>query len=181
MVLRVHGGRGPVAEPALLRAIGRAKERTFEQDPQYPFRLLVDIAIRALSPAVNDPTTAVQAIDQIEDLLRRLGHSVLDAGYVADERGTVRVVFPTPTWDDYLRLAFDEIRLCAADSLQVYRRLRSALAGLLESVGVDERRVSVLHYLGRLEQGVAHSHLDAEDRQTASGADRQGPGLSRQA
>jgi hypothetical protein len=48
-------------------------ERTSEQDPKYPVRLLVDIAIKALSPAINDPTTAVQAIDQIEDLLRRLG------------------------------------------------------------------------------------------------------------
>jgi len=180
VLLRVHGGREPIPEHALRQAIGRAKERTFEQDPQYPLRLLVDIAIRALSPAVNDPTTAVQAIDQIEVLLRRLGHSVLDAGYVADDRGTTRVVFPTPTWDDYLRLAFDEIRLCAAGSLQVYRRLRSAQAGLLESVSVEERRAAVQHCVARLEEVVAHSQLDAEDRQTVSHADRQGLGLSRE-
>ena len=74
-LLEVHGAVAPLAEGDPLAAIRLAKERTFEQDPKYPIRLLVDIAIRALSPAVNDPTTAVQTIDQIEDLLRRLGRS----------------------------------------------------------------------------------------------------------
>ena len=55
-------------------------ERTFEQDPKYAVRLLVDIAIKALSPAVNDPSTAVQALDQLEDLLRRLGKRRLETG-----------------------------------------------------------------------------------------------------
>jgi uncharacterized membrane protein len=51
-----------------------------------------------LSPAINDPTTAVQTIDQLEDLLRRLGAAELDAGYAVDENGALRLVFPTPTW-----------------------------------------------------------------------------------
>ena len=67
-----------------MRAIRLERERTFEQDPKYPIRLLADIAIKALSPAINDPTTAVQTIDQIEDLLRRLGRRALDAGYAED-------------------------------------------------------------------------------------------------
>ena len=68
-------------------AIRLATARTFEQDPQYAIRLLVDIAIRALSPAINDPTTAVQALDQIEDLLRRLGGRQLDRGQAFDTWG----------------------------------------------------------------------------------------------
>src|SRR5467141_2460896 len=92
-----------------------------------PIRLLVDIAIKALSPAINDPTTAVQAIDQIEDLLRRLGGHDLDAGYARDADGDLRLIFPMPTWEDYLVLAFDEIRHYGSDSVQVMRRLRSAL------------------------------------------------------
>ena len=59
-------------------------ERTFEQDPKYALRLLVDIAIRALSPAINDPTTAVQALDQIQDLLLRLGRRRLEIGAVRE-------------------------------------------------------------------------------------------------
>ena len=89
---------------------GAVNERTAEQDPKYPIRLLVDIAIKALSPAINDPTTAVQAIDQIEDLLRRLGRRDLDAGQARDAKGVLRLIFPMPTWEDYLALAFDEVR-----------------------------------------------------------------------
>ena len=95
-----------------MRAVQLAFERTSEQDPKYPIRLLVDVAIKALSPAINDPTTAVQAIDQIEDLLRRLGGHDLDAGYAHDADGVLRLIFPMPTWEDYLVLAFDEIRHC---------------------------------------------------------------------
>jgi uncharacterized membrane protein len=109
LLLQVHGAKSPLLENALMRAIRRDRERTFEQDPKYPIRLLVDIAIKALSPAINDPTTAVQTIDQIEDLLRRLGQHDLDVGYVSDASGVVRLVFPM-TWQDYLALAFDEIR-----------------------------------------------------------------------
>ena len=72
-LLRVHDAGTPLPEDALLRAVCLERERTFEQDPKYPIRLLVDIALKALSPAINDPTTAVQTIDQLEDLLRRLG------------------------------------------------------------------------------------------------------------
>jgi uncharacterized membrane protein len=81
------------AAAAALRAVRVGRERTFEQDPKYPIRLLVDVAVKALSSAINDPTTAVQTIDQLEDLLRRLGASQLDAGYAADENGVIRLVF----------------------------------------------------------------------------------------
>ncbi len=134
VLLRVHDAATPLPEGALLGAVRLGRERTFEQDPKYPIRLLVDIAIKALSPAINDPTTAVQTIDQLEDLLRRLGAAELDAGYAADETGVLRLVFPTPTWEDYLTLAFDEIRQFGSSSVQVLRRLRSALVGLAEVV-----------------------------------------------
>ena len=70
-VLRIHAAT-PVPEDALVRCVHTGRERTFEQDPKYAFRILVDIAIKALSPAINDPTTAVQALDQIEQALRAL-------------------------------------------------------------------------------------------------------------
>ena len=103
--MRVHDAGAPLAEDALLSAVRLGREHTIEQDPNYPIRLLVDIAIKALSPAINDPTTAVQTIDQLEDLLRRLGASDLNSGYATDENGTHRLMFPTPTWEDYLTLA----------------------------------------------------------------------------
>jgi uncharacterized membrane protein len=59
VLLRVYGAGRKLPEQALTRAIHLATSRSIEQDPKYAIRLLVDIAIRALSPAVNDPTTAV--------------------------------------------------------------------------------------------------------------------------
>ena len=179
LLLRVHGGRQPLAETQLLKAIRLARERSFEQDPKYPLRLLVDIAIRALSPAINDPTTAVQTIDQIEDLLVRLGRRALDAGCVTDERGVCRLVFPTPSWEDYLTLAFDEIRQYGAGSVQVMRRLRSALLSLADSVTVAEDKTVVQRYLQHLDLVVERSILDALDQAMALREDRQGLGLSR--
>jgi uncharacterized membrane protein len=178
-MLRVHGAANPIPEPMLMRAIHLARTRTFGQDPKYAIRLLVDIAIRALSPAVNDPTTAVQAMDQIEDLLQRLGRSELDAGRAYDAGGNLRLVFPMPTWQDYLELAFDEIRQFGKTSVQVVRRLRSALAGLAETVHTDARRDLVRRYLEHLNANVDLSEFDDEDRITALQEDRQGLGLSR--
>ena len=166
-------------EPPLTRALRLATSRTFEQDPKYAIRLLVDIAIRALSPAINDPTTAVQALDQIEDLLRRLGRAQLDAGYARDTTGAIRVTFPMPTWEDYLALSFDEIRQFGATSVQVVRRLRSALVGLGETVVAEDRRNAVLQYLEHLNRGVGRSTFDDQDQAAALLEDRQGLGLSR--
>ncbi len=178
-VLRIHGARRPLPDDALLRAVRLGRERTFEQDPKYPIRLLVDVAIKALSPAINDPTTAVQTIDQLEDLLRRLGASELDAGYAADENGVLRLVFPTPTWEDYLTLAFDEIRQFGSSSVQVMRRMRAALDGLAGWLPTEDRRHSAQRYLAHLDRTVETSALDAEDRRMALEEDRQGIGLSR--
>jgi uncharacterized membrane protein len=178
-LLHVHDSGTPLPEEALRRAVHLERERTFEQDPKYPIRLLVDIAIKALSPAINDPTTAVQTIDQLEDLLRRLGSAELDAGYAVDENGALRLVFPTPNWEDYLTLAFDEIRHFGSSSVQVMRRMRSALVGLADSLRSQERVEAVRRYLGRLDRVIEASPLDVEDKRMARQEDPQGIGLSR--
>ena len=176
-LVRVHGAAGPIAERRLRRLIRLGGERTFEQDAKYAIRLLVDIAIKALSPAINDPTTAVQALDQIEDLLLRLGRSDLEGGRVSDRRGSLRLVFPVPSWDDFLVLAFDEIRYCGANSIQVMRRMRALLQDLAQHVPV-ERRPALERYLERVDNGIRRTFDDQDDRKDALDADRQGLGLS---
>jgi uncharacterized membrane protein len=178
-LLRVHGTTQRLSVKALIQAVHLAPARTFKQDPKYPIRLLVDIAIKALSPAVNDPTTAVQAIDQIEDLLHRLARCDLDSGYARDADGVLRLMFPMPTWEDYLTLAFDEIRQYGVGSLQVARRLRAALNAIADSVADENRRESVRQHLRHLDEVVGHSSHDVEDRVVALQEDRQGLGLSR--
>ena len=179
VLLRVYGATSPLPEQQLLHAIHLGPERTFEQDPKYPIRLLVDIAIKALSPAINDPTTAVQALDQIEDLLRRLARHHIDIGRVPDANGVLRLVFPTPTWDDYLSLAFDEIRMFGVTSIQVMRRLRSALIELQDILGSDERALLVQRYLNHIDRVIDSSALDDQDRTAARQEDPQGLGLTR--
>jgi uncharacterized membrane protein len=175
-LLRVYGARHTLDEKMLKDAIDIGDERTFEQDPKYALRLVVDIAIKALSPAINDPTTAVQALDQIEDLLIRLGHRRLDIGACCDEQGALRLVVPFPTWDDYLRLSLDEIRYCGANSVQVMRRML-ALINNLTAVLPAERHPALRHWEQRLQGSITRTFADAEEQRDASVADRQGLGI----
>jgi uncharacterized membrane protein len=176
-LLRVLGGRQTIGEKDLRRGIEVGEERIFEQDPKYAIRLLVDIAIRALSPAVNDPTTAVQALDQIEDLLLWLGRSCLDVGEHRDDGGKLRLVIPSPSWEDFLRLALGEIRFYGATSVQVTRRMMALLADL-SSVLPDERRTALIHWEQRLQVTITQSFSNEEDKMEASVEDRQGLGIS---
>ncbi len=177
-LLAVHGGHRAIPQTVLRRAVRLERQRSFDQDPKYALRLLVDIAIKALSPAVNDPTTAVQALDEIEDLLLRLGTRQLEVGTVTDKTGALRLIFPTPTWEDFLSLAFDEIRFYGMTSLQVMRRLRTALYDLASRVP-RERQQALGHYIEHLDNGVKNSISDPEDQRTALQQDRQGLGLTR--
>jgi uncharacterized membrane protein len=177
-ILRVWGGTGPLPEQELRKLIEIGSERTFEQDPKYALRLLVDIAIKALSPAVNDPTTAVQALDQIEDLLIRLGRRRLEIGAFRDAAGHPRLLIDFPDWEDYLRLAFDEIRYCGATSVQVMRRMHALISELL-IVLPDERKAALEYWKQRLHSSVQRSFTDPEDKLDASTEDRQGLGTSR--
>jgi len=178
-VMRVRGATDELPEKELMQAIRLGTGRTFEQDPKYPIRLLVDIAIKALSPAINDPTTAVQALDQIEDLLGRLGRHDLQPGHVQDANGMLRLIVRVPTWEDYLALAFDEIRQFGAGSIQVMRRLRAALVALTQTATAPGRAEAVKRYLNHLDLVIERSPLDSEDKITALQEDRQGLGLSR--
>ena len=177
-LLVVRNGTRPVREAALRRAIVLGDGRTFEQDPKYALRLLVDIAIKALSPAVNDPTTAVQALDQIQDLLLRLGRSQLEVGRYADGEGKLRVIIPFPQWEDFLRLAFDEIRAYGCNSVQVMRRMKAVISDLIAALP-PQRSDALRHWQSRLQLTVVRSFGDVQEQREASTEDRQGLGIPR--
>jgi uncharacterized membrane protein len=177
-LLRVFGTERPIDERKLRNAIVIGSERTFEQDPKYAIRLLVDIAIKALSPAINDPTTAVQALDQIEDLLLRLGQRKLEIGTYRDSDGKLRLVVPFPTWDDLTSLAFDEICAYGATSVQVMRRMNALVTDLMKAVP-EERRPTLSYWHERLRATITRSFADTEERIEASTEDRQGLGMPR--
>jgi uncharacterized membrane protein len=177
-LLHLFGSDGLVPEAQLRGAFALGDERTFEQDPKYAMRLLVDIAIRALSPAINDPTTAVQALDQIGDLLARLGRRRLEIGEFQDNAGSVRVVAEFPSWDDFLHLGFEEILAYGAKSVQIMRRMKALVADLL-AVLPAERHAALKYWRERLQTSIGRSFQDAEEKISASAEDRQGLGIPR--
>ena len=173
--------RGSGTPPPLrvLRSMVRiGSARTLEQDPGYGLRMLADIAIRALSPAVNDPTSAVQALDQIDDILTRLAARSLGDGRLHDESGRVLVRYPAPTWDAFLSLAIDEILLYGAGSLQVTRRLRALLDDL--RAGTPQVRWPAIDAkLAALTRAVRRAFPGQAEEAEATRPDRQGIGSSR--
>jgi uncharacterized membrane protein len=149
VVAVIYGNAASSLEHEVERALATGSERTFDQDAGFALRVLADIALRALSAAVNDPTTAVQTIDRIDSLLRLLVSRDLDVRRVADEEGELRLVLTPPTWDDYLSLAVDEIIDYSSGSSQVVRRLRLMLEGLLKQAP-QARRAAITARLERI-------------------------------
>lgn len=174
-LFRVFGGDRPIPDDALRGCVAIGDERTLDQDPRFAFRILVDIAIKALSPAINDPTTAVLALDQIHHLLLGIGRRQLNDGQDRDQEGVLRLVYVTPAWSDYVLMAVSEIRQYGAGSLQVDRRLRALLNHLTEELP-DERRPPLREELRLLDCSVQRGFRDEEDTKRAGVDDYQGVG-----
>ncbi len=173
----LHGGAASIADRTLYATVAIGRERTLEQDPMFAFRILVDIALKALSAAINDPTTAVVAIDQIHRLLRAVGRRHLLGDEICDDHGDVRVIYRTPDWEDYVHVACREIRSCGAGSIQVARRLFAALDNLARSL--PEHRCAALAEERRLlDREIDRRYPNAEDRRLARISDPQGLGGS---
>jgi uncharacterized membrane protein len=161
---------------AATRSIHISLERTLDEDMAYGLRMLVDIAERSLSDGpFLDPTTAVQAIDRLYDCLRQLAPRPFPDGRYRDEKGEVRLVTRCSTWDDYVHLAFDEIRMAGAGSPQVARRLRAALEDLL-AIAPQERKASLQDQLDLLKSGAREAISESRDRIYSLRGDRSGIG-----
>jgi uncharacterized membrane protein len=150
-------------------------ERTIEQDPAFAIRILVDVADLALSPAVNDPTTAVQVLDYLGETLRLVGTTELSVQSWEDARPRRGVVVPARSWEDYLSLSADEIREYGAGGIQIMRRLRALFEELHDEVR-PEYRAAVRDELLRLDATVARSWEHSVDFERARTADTQGIG-----
>ncbi|MFC9503354.1 DUF2254 domain-containing protein [Streptomyces sp. NPDC057002] len=173
-VLAVHGGPAP-PRGALRYTASVGVERTYHQDLGFGLRQLSDIALRALSSAINDPTTAVQALDRIIQFLASLSRRPLDAALHRDRAGAVRLVQPVPGWTELVDLGFTEVRGCAIGSPQVSRRMLAGLDDLLLLVPA-ERREPLLRHRELLRQAVDQAEPSPSDRAFALRPDRQGIG-----
>jgi uncharacterized membrane protein len=174
-VFRLHGSAADIDERSLTALVALGAERTIEQDAAFAFRVIVYIAIKALSKAINDPTTAVLALDQLHRLLRAVGMRHLHEEEIRDGAGQLRVVFSTPNWEDFVHLACREIRHYGAENFQVARRLRAMIDNLVQTL--PEYRCSAL----RQERDLLDSTLERlyvlpQDLALARVSDTQGLG-----
>ena len=174
-LFRLFEGGENLSDDDLRDSVALGNERTLELDPTYAFRIIVDIASKALSPAINDPTTAVLAIDQIHHLLRNVGSRSLAQGRETGSRGDVRLVYRTPDWEDFVHLAVTEIRQYGRDSMQIMRRLRAMLDNLIDTL--PEKRSPMLRLeLSLLQASAKRTFLDLYDQALAETGDLQGMG-----
>ncbi len=162
----------------LRHSVAFSIERTIEQDPGFVLRIIVDIAIKALSPAINDPTTAISCIDQLHRLLREIGQRDLGDGELRDRHGKLRCVFPTPDWEDYVQLAVSEILHYGAGSIQVVRRLRAMLDDLLMQLP-EIRLPEINAHLKLLGRFVGQNFTDPDEKELALSGDYKGLGGAR--
>ncbi|MGW3437632.1 DUF2254 domain-containing protein [Streptomyces bacillaris] len=170
----VHGGAVPPRH-RLRSAVSVSVERTLHQDLAFGLRQLSDIALRALSTSVNDPTTAVQCLDRIVQFLAVVVRLPLGTVHHRDRAGRVRLVQEGPEWEDLVDLAFEEIRWCVTGSPQVSRRLLAGLDDLM-LLAPGERRKPLVRHRALLVEAVERSVPVAADREFALLPDRQGIG-----
>ncbi len=171
----LYGNASGLDENVLASSIHFGIERTLEQDPTFAFRIILDIALKALSPAINDPTTAVLAIDQLHRLLRSVGKRNLRTDTISDESGKVRVIVRTPNWEDFVKLACTELRRYGADSIQVVRRLRTMIENLIHTLPQD-RHAALQAQLALLDDAIKAIYILPEELVLARATDSQGLG-----
>lgn len=166
----------PSDQRKLRGMVALGTERTVEQDPAFAIRVMVDIADKALSAAINDPTTAVQVLDHLEEVLRLIGSGELGSRHVRLGGETRRgLVIPVRTWEQYVSLGVTEIREYGATSIQVMRRMRAMLEELRRDVR-PEHRSAVEEELARLDATVTSTFGSSPDRDRAGVPDTQGIG-----
>jgi uncharacterized membrane protein len=177
VLIDVYGEPGDpdTAECALRGFVALGIERTLEQDPAFAIRVMVDVANKALSAAINDPTTAVQVLDYLGDSLSLVGTADVSGPSWQPGAAHRGVVIPFRRWEDVLALAVTEIREYGSSSIQVMRRMRAMLERLSEEVR-PENRSAVQDEIARLDATVAHSFAGSIDRDRANTADREGMG-----
>lgn len=114
-----------------------AAERTFAADPAFPVRQLADIALRALSPGVNDPTTAENAMSALTDVLVRFAADPPVASLRVDEDGQPRLLALVTSFDDLVQIGFEQVQAAAIDQDALKRRLEEFLRHLHGEDGFD--------------------------------------------
>lgn len=132
--------------------------RTLQQDIEFGILQIVDIALKAISPAVNDPSTAVTCVDQLSRVLRQVLQREVGASVLRDGQGEVRVWSPAPDLERLLDAAFTQIRLYAKADFAVSMRLLKVLGELI-AMASESAHVSLLRLHGMRVREGCRTHM----------------------
>jgi uncharacterized membrane protein len=163
-LLMVHRGDRLSAEAReeLLATVDLGPSRTLQQDVEFGILQIVDIALKAISPAVNDPSTGVGCVDQLSSILIHCAARETPAQLLYDPPGVVRASVPWIGFEGLLHSAFEQIRMYAKADLAVSLRLLRALNDIA-AAGAGADRLRKVHELGvRIVQGCSEKLSEEE-------------------
>lgn len=142
-------------------SVGR--HRTMDQDAGYGIRQIVDVALKALSPGINDTTTAINCVDYLGSILAQLVTRRIESPYRLDA-GQLRLITQGPTFPGLLADAFDQIRQNAEGNVAVLTRLLQILEVLAGRTADDQRRQALRQQADLIVETVERSVPSAHDR-----------------
>lgn len=148
----------------LSRTIHIGDHATIEQNARFGIRQIVDIAVRSLSPAVNDPTTAVTCVDFLGPILCRLAERQTPTRTRADAHGGVRLFMRVPTFAEFVETAFNQIREYGQSDVAVTLRLLETLTRLGERVQDSQQRTVLWQHVCLIASGADRGIWAAHDR-----------------
>jgi uncharacterized membrane protein len=151
-------------EKDLREAFVQDTERTMHQDPLFGLRQLVDIALRALSPGINDPTTAEYCLSHLGDVLGRLATREFPASVRQAPDGETRYIMVRPTWPDFVDTAFSQIRRAAADDVHVTGHLLRVFQHLALMLPPGSRGNAIRHEVEEVQRAIDQSTFSDYDR-----------------
>ena len=154
----------PEAVEDLLGAFDFGPSRTLQQDVEFGVLQIVDIALKAISPAVNDPSTAINCVDQLSAILIRFATREPPESVLYDPPGTVRVVIPWIGFARLLEAAYEQIRMYSKGDVAVSLRLLRALADIAATTPDAEYRGALIDHGERVVAGCALK-LEGEEMQ----------------
>lgn len=162
-VLRVHGAPslGGELEEGLRAAVVVGGRRTLVQDLEFAFHQLVEIAVRALSPGVNDPFTCMSCIDELGTALARVARRGPPPSRLTDEAGRVRVHLDATDFAGIVGAAFDQIRQHGKGDVAVSMHLLATLRRVAPLLRTDAQRASLLEQ-GRLAYELSSAHAETD-------------------
>lgn len=149
----------------LNEALVLGPHRTLTQDAEYGIYQLVEIAVRALSPGINDPFTAINSIDRLAAVLGHVAKKKFPSPYHFDEEGNLRIIMSTTTFKGYLDVAFNQIRQNASSTPAVLIRLMEALGIVAEQASTSEQYEALNHHAEMVKNIGVNSFSEKRDKE----------------